>query len=371
MNTDTTALLTLLATKGLGPKTLRTLKASFATWEELLTASDRDLAVAGARSNHITAIHCARNAHTPHAQGKLHALYAKHNIDVITENDKSYPRLLREVPDAPLALFVRGHCDALLHEPFVTIVGAREHTSYGERATYRLAYDLASAGVNIVSGLARGIDAIAHRAALDAHGTTVGVLGGSIDDAHIAPRQNHRLAHAIMESGALISEYPLFTEPTPYTFPARNRIMAAMAHITLVIEAAAKSGTLITAHTALEYNRDVCAVPGSIFSDVSVGTHALIRNGAKIVTCAQDVLAELPHNHSYQYDIATTSQSVSCDTPDEERIFSLLSAEPLHVDKITAMSKLETTRVLSALSLLEIKGMIRNVGGQHYIRVQK
>ncbi len=378
MHAEHAIFLTLLTTRKMTAAAVRTLKKSFATYEMLLAASPEELRAAGAQQHHVDAIAAARATYEAAGADSILAPYVQRNITILLATDDAYPALLAEAPDAPLALFVRGNTTALSRGPLVTIVGSRDHTEYGERAAYSLAHNLARAGVTIVSGLALGVDAVAHRAALDADGVTLGVLGGSVDDACIAPRRNVRLAHALCDRGALLSEYPLGTTPTHYTFPARNRIMAALSHITLVIESAAKSGTLITARNALEYNRDVCAVPGSIFSDMSVGTNALIRDGAKIVTCAQDVLAELPHYTPPQQQQlfgaaepdAATHEALPDLTPDEARVHTILSDEPVHVDKIVTMSKLETTSALSALSLLEIKGLARDIGGKCYVRTR-
>ncbi len=369
-NANHFALLILMQTKGLGAKTLRRWRTTTTSWEDVLQLNANTHPIP-LTAHQQTALAAARRTAAQTNAADILAPYQQNGITLIAYDDPTYPPLLREAPDAPLLLFVRGEHTLLTDSTFVTIVGAREYTAYGKRAAYSLAYDLASAGITIVSGLARGIDAIAHNGALDAGGTTIGVLGGSVDDAHITPRQNHDLAHAVCAHGAIMSEYPLFTEPSKYTFPARNRIMAAMARITLVIEAADKSGTLITAHNALEYNRDVCAVPGSIFSPVSVGTNRLIQSGAKIVTCVQDILEELPQRSSV---ITKSAQNDTADnvmpdyTDNEKRILTCIATEALHVDKIAAMSKLKTTRVLSALSLLEIKGAVRNVGGHCYVR---
>ena len=190
---------------------------------------------------------------------------------------------------------MRGNFDwsSLEHKPLVAIVGSRKFTPYGEQVALRLSHDLAEAGVIVVSGLAFGIDKKAHEGSLDASGETFAVLGGGLIDKDIAPRSHVTLAEKIMKSGALISEYPPHTEIMPGNFPARNRIIAGLIQGIIVIEAAEKSGSLITATLALEYNRDVFAVPGSIFSPVSQGTHALIKRGAKLVTHVQDILEEL------------------------------------------------------------------------------
>lgn len=287
-------------------------------------------------------------------------------IQLITVEDITYPSLLKEIHNPPFILYTRGNFD-YNSKPLITIVGSRHASPYGERVAQVFAQELTAAGIAVASGLAFGIDKAAHKGTLEAHGTTVAVLGNSLDDASIAPHSHLPLAHAIInQGGALLSEYPPVTNATPFTFPARNRILAGISAGTIVIEAARKSGSLITARYALESNREVFAVPGSIFSDASQGPHDLIRSGAKIATSIQDILEEV--SLYTQHAGASTSQPSNLST-DEERIYALLSSEPLHIDKILKTTTLETSQVQSVLAFLEVKGRIKNMGGMHYIRL--
>jgi len=246
----------------------------------------------------------------------------------------------------------------------ITVVGSRKLTSYGKQAAYGLAQDLSRAGITIVSGMALGIDAAAHRGALDAKGKTIAVLGNGLDDKNISPRTNFNLSREIIFSGALVSDYPAGTPALPGSFPARNRIMAGMSLGTLVIESAQASGTLITANLALDFNREIFAVPGSIFSPASEGTNQLIKSGAKLVSSAKDILEEL---NIEKIKEAEKIKKVIPDSPDEEKILKILSNEPLHIDKIIKLSRLKTSTASSTVAIMEMKGMIKNMGGQNYI----
>lgn len=287
-------------------------------------------------------------------------------IELMTEDDPNYPMLLKEIHNPPFILYVRGAVD-YNSKPLIAIVGSRHATPYGERVAGVFAQELVAAGIGVVSGLAFGIDSFAHRGALEAQGDTIAVLGNSLDDASLYPKGNIPLAHGILnQGGTLLSEYPPATQASAYTFPARNRIIAGITQGTIVIEAAKRSGSLITARLALEYNREVFAVPGSIFSDASQGPHTLIRSGAKIATSIQDILEELRP----QSVAATTTHHPSAQlSTDEEKLVPLFSSEPLHIDKILKTTTLETSQAQSALMLLEIKGVVKNIGGMHYIRL--
>lgn len=291
-------------------------------------------------------------------------------VSLIGFLDDAFPELLKEIPDAPALLYVRGHPEAWQRKPLIALVGSRKFTPYGKQVAEELALGLSRAGFTIVSGLAFGIDSVAHEATFEAGGTTVAVLGSGIDDTTLSPQSHRELAHEIISSGgALLSELAPGTSATLGTFPARNRIMAGMTLGTLMVEAATDSGSLITARLALDYNREVFAVPGSIFSPASAGTHALIRAGAKLVTGLTDILEELaPHL------IATTTKDdvevLSQLSEPEQRLYQTLSYEPLHVDKIIEASRLETMSVSVFLTQLEMRGLIKNVGNMHYIRVK-
>lgn len=282
-------------------------------------------------------------------------------VQAVTVQDDIYPPLLKEIYDAPAVLFLRG----ALPDParrHIAVVGSRKASEYGTRVTQEMVKSLAEAGVVIVSGLAYGIDAIAHDTTLTAGGTTMAVLGSGVDDNSIYPSQHRALASRILASGgALLSEFPLGTNPLKQNFPFRNRIIAGICHGTLVVEAALKSGSLITARCALESGRDVYAVPGSIHSETSQGPHNLIKLGATPVTCVQDLfgLEEIPApvEHSYQPR-----------GEEETALWNRLSTTPVHIDEIIRATQLPSQKAGSTLTMLEIKGAVRHHGGQFYTR---
>lgn len=289
-------------------------------------------------------------------------------IAVIPFSDSTFPILLAEIPDAPALLYTRGTFRKWNERPLIAIVGSRKFTAYGKQAASELARSLSQSGYIVVSGLAFGIDKIAHESTLEARGTTLAVLGSGIDDASISPQTHLALSHELLECGALLSELAPGTPPSVGTFPARNRIMAGMCQGTIVIEAAEESGSLITARLALDYNRAVFAVPGSIFSPTSIGTHTLLKEGARLVTGVQDILDELGTGTN-----ALTSHLVSEVAPpdldpDELMIYQLLSREGIHIDKLTVLVRLETMRVNMALTRLELRGLAKNIGNMHYTR---
>lgn len=291
-------------------------------------------------------------------------------ITLHTKNDPTYPKLLQEIPDAPETLYTRGSFNWKNPAPFIAIVGSRKHSSYGVQVAEQLAGDLTRAGIIVISGMAFGIDSIAHRGALEAGGETLAVLGSGIDDSSITPVSHFQLAQTIMQHGSLVSEYPPGTLPTQGSFPMRDRIIAGLCLGTIVIEAPETSGSLITARCALDYNREVFAVPGSIFSPYSIGPNNLIKRGAKTVTGVADILEELRQENLLPDNQETRpSQNLSALSPEEQTLWSLLSHEPLHIDKIIKHSALGAATVSSLLALLEIKGLAKNVGGMHYVRV--
>jgi DNA processing protein len=348
---------------GIGSHRMKLLLDFFGTPENTWRAKRPDLEAAGIGPKLTEQFLESRKTLHPKA---LWEEFLQFDIQAITLEDPNYPKLLKEIPHPPYLLYKRGAFD-WNSASLVTVVGSRRCTPYGKRVAQALARDLASAGVCVVSGLALGIDGIAHRSALEAGGPSVAVLGNSLDDASIAPHSHLNLAHSLIQNGALISEYPPVTTATPATFPARNRIMAGMALGTIVVEAAEKSGTLITARLALEFNREVFAVPGSIFSEASAGPHRLIRSGAKITTCITDILEELNLESKPPYPAPTSPQSDLSEI--EQLIFNSLSQEPVHIDKILKVTKLETSAANSALAFLELKGLAKNVGGMNYVKM--
>ncbi|MFZ2300192.1 MAG: DNA-processing protein DprA [Candidatus Moraniibacteriota bacterium] len=367
MPSRTAILYALSLIPGIGSKTLRDMVAHLGSAEAVWEADEETLlSINGLGPKTVAALITGKRTIDPNKEWES---ITKQGVEVLAFTDETYPHLLKEIPDAPALLYVRGNY-AWQDKPLIAIVGSRKFTAYGEQAAHRFATDLAAAGYIVVSGLAFGIDSIAHKAALEAGSETLAVLGSGIDDPCITPQSHLPLAKAVMRSGALISEYPPGTKATEGTFPARNRIMAGMSLGTLVIEAADRSGTLITARLALDYNREVFAVPGSIFAPSSLGTNALIRAGAKIVTSVQDILEEFPLPERTPASAAATARADNATLSQEEkRILALLSHEPVHVDKIVKASTLGTSSASSALSLLEIKGFARNIGGMNYIKM--
>ncbi len=346
---------------GVGSQKMRLLLNFFGSAEAAWNAGLKDLEQSGIGPALASKIVDERAIINPDKEWEK---LSKENIRMIALGDPDYPRLLKETASPPHIIYMRGELD-FNSAPMISIVGSRKYTNYGAQAATAFAKDLAASGLVVVSGMALGIDSIAHRGALSGDGKTVAVLGGSLDDKNIYPRNNFNLSREIMESGALLSDYPVETPAgIPGNFPARNRIIAGLSLGTLVIEAGEKSGTLITAANALEFNREVFAVPGSIFSPQSAGTNELIRKGAKIVTGVKDILEEL------NLEEAATSAPAAPKIPEnktEEVLLKILSSHPLHIDNLAKMSKLETSACSSALALMEIKGWIKNIGGQNYI----
>jgi len=285
---------------------------------------------------------------------------AKYEIQKIEKSDERYPKLLSQISDPPSVLYCRGNLN-LLNKTSFAVVGTRKLTSYGREACEKITTDLAMAGFTIVSGLALGIDSIAHRAALDAKGKTIAVLGSGVGDETIYPKTNYPLARDILnKEGLIISEYEPGTHATEFTFPKRNRIISGLCHGTLVVEADEKSGSLITARQALDQNRDVFAVPGSIFSRQSLGANALIRRGAKAVSSAQNILEEYEHQPELKLNFFNQDEKdISTQDPARRKILDILkNSGDASVDELITKSEFEASEVLSALTMLEMKGLV-------------
>src|SRR3990167_7392208 len=282
------------------------------------------------------------------------------SIWLIRETDSDYPLLLAQIPNPPFILYGTGRATLFDSQISFGVVGSRKPTSYGIQATELITETLARAGACIISGLALGIDAVAHRTAVEAGGATVAVLGSGIDDESLYPQSNRGLARRITESGGMvISEYPPGTPALKEHFPARNRIISGLSKGILVVEAQEKSGALITARFALEQNRDVFAVPGSIFSLSSKGTNALIQEGAKLVSCGEDILKE--------YGIEYTTKSAPEEPLNEHESFVMnILTESRTVDDIKTLTGLDTPAIIASVSPLEMKSRIRNLGSDTY-----
>jgi DNA processing protein len=283
-------------------------------------------------------------------------------MEIVTFGDAHYPRLLAEIPAPPPVLYFKGTLipeDAIA----VAIVGTRRSTAYGREVASRLATELAEAGVTIVSGLARGIDGVAHQAAVRAGGRTVAVLGSGVNV--IYPAEHANLAAEIMEHGAVVSDYAPDTKPDAVNFPPRNRIISGLSLGVVVVEAPNKSGALITCNFAADQGREVFVVPGSVLASASAGCNRLLRDGARVVTSAADILEDLNLGQRRE---ETAVQQVLPATEEERRLLALVTAEPQHIDELAAAANLAITQGSVLLSMMELKGFVRNVGAQHYVR---
>ena len=284
------------------------------------------------------------------------------NIGKITLQDKNYPAILKEIHDPPKELYIKGEI-INQDKTAIGVVGTRKYTQYGKEVCLDISGKLAKLGITIVSGLAKGIDTFAHQAALESGGRTIAVLGSGMDKNSFFPRSNYSLSEKISQQGAVISEYPPGTRGTHFTFPQRNRIISGLSLGVVVIEAPEESGALITATLALEQNREVFAIPGSIYEKNSIGTNRLIKLGAKLVTDVEDILEELNLSHL----LTTEKKKVKPDNKEEEIILSILSAQPVHIDEIIKKSGLSAGIVNSNLMILELKKAVRNLGKNNYI----
>ncbi|MGI8811617.1 MAG: DNA-processing protein DprA [Pyrinomonadaceae bacterium] len=300
--------------------------------------------------------------------------------DILILDDGSYPRLLREIADPPITLYVRGDWQACFDQPCVAVIGSRQCSTYGANASEMLARDLASRGICVVSGLARGIDTSAHRGAIAGKGKTIAVLGTGLDSVY--PKENTPLVNEILDAGgAVVTQFPLGTPPLKDNFPYRNRIISGLSLGVLIIEASERSGSLITARLATEQNREVMAVPGNITSRNSFGTNYLIKAGAKLVQQWQDVAAELPSeiaasilppkiDETMSNGRGINSQIMPADLSENERkIWPLLSADdPVQIDELLEASRLSFGDLNAALVALDLRDLIRTLPGKQYAK---
>ena len=284
---------------------------------------------------------------------------------IVTQNDPRYPALLLQIPDPPPYFYLFGETAAF--PSAVALVGSRNATDYGRTTTRRLSSDLVRQGIAVVSGLARGIDTAAHEGALDGGGKTVAVLGSGLD--RIYPAENRRLAGRIAASGAVVSEFPPEAGPDGHHFPIRNRIISGMCLGTMIAEATLRSGSLITARLAADQGREVFAVPGSIHSHKSTGTHTLIKQGAKLVEHAGDIIEELsPMLYAAgQDDPSTPAPAAPVLTENEAEVRGVLSPYPIHIDEIGRRLSMDSARLGGLLLSLELKGQVRQLPGKFFV----
>jgi len=284
------------------------------------------------------------------------------NLKIVTFYDEMYPKKLRNLEDAPTVLFYEGNINKLNENLSIAVVGSRKCTNYGINATKLITKELSVNNIIIVSGLAKGIDTYAHSTCVSNGGYTCGVLGCGIDV--IYPKENKALYKAVASTGCIISEYPPGTMPYNFNFPERNRIISALSDVILVVEAGYKSGSLITASRALDQGKDVIVVPGSVFSEQSRGTNKLIKDGAYVFTAMEDIFDLIGiKNRS-----VGTNNSINI-SPKEERIFSILSSDPIHIDDIIRITNVDIKQLYEVLFELQLKNAIMCLAGNYYVKI--
>jgi len=402
LSQETTNLLHLNLIQGIGPKTVQFLIKILGSAERVLNASSQELQ----KIEGLTPSARERLIHKKLGCPLERELELIHEFgcQIVTFYDAEYPPLLKEIDTPPLILYVRGELkpeDALS----IALVGSRQAKDYGRRVSYQLSYQLAKRGLTVISGFAKGIDTCAHRGALEADGRTIAVMGNGLS--LIYPAANSELVEKVIESGALVSEFPMGMKPRSENFPRRNRIISGLTLGTVVVEASNRSGALITARLASEQGREVFAVPGEIFSELSTGTHKLIDNGAKLISTVDDLLEALPQ-HALRQVSALTPESekaaaiperpsvvkgkldqTSSTTPkttatekkttvpvvpppdlttDEKTVFNAIEVPSSHIDTIVRTTQLPISQVSSLLLMLELKGAIQQLPGKQFAK---
>ena len=401
---ETKSLVHLSIIPGVGDQTIQRLLTAFGSAQRALDATLDELA----RVDGVTATICQQlvSGKSRVSVDRELELVEAHNCRLVAIHDSAYPVLLKEIPDPPILLYVRGELgepDA----PSLTIVGTRSPTNYGKAISRQLSRQLAENGVTIISGFARGIDRCAHEGALEASGRTIAVLGNGLSQ--IYPDENRDLAEEIVKSGALISEFPMMTRPLPGNFPRRNRLVSGMSSGTVVVEASMRSGSLITARHAAEQGREVFAVPGQIFSKQSKGAHQLINEGAKLINAIDDIWeafpdqrltpsldasqTRLPPGQIGSTQAQTSSNLFGEDSdrdtsvgsagtsaappppksmpqlnPDERTVLEAIDAPSSHIDQIARTTSLPMNKVSSTLVMLELKGIVQQMPGKQFAR---
>jgi DNA processing protein len=353
-------LLRLQSVPGIGSQRMRALMARFRSPEVILNASMRELMEVDGIEK--TLAHHIRTAPDGRFADEQIFLLDKANARIVTFWDGEYPSLLKKIFDPPVLLFMRGEFAAADCKG-IAIVGTRSPSAYGRLMAQRFAGELARNGLTVVSGLARGVDTIAHREVLAQGGRTIAVLGSGVDV--IYPDENSKLADQIAGQGAVVSEFSMGAKPDAPHFPRRNRIISGLCVATLVIEAGQSSGALITADCALEQDREVFAIPGNINNPKSYGCNRLIQQGAKLVHSIEDIWEEIGATIHANTDDRLPNLAL---TEQEKKIYSLLSQEPLHIDLIAQKSGLPTSQALATLLTLELKNLVRQVVGKNFVR---
>lgn len=355
------AILSLLNVPKVGPQKVRNLVSKYKTPENIFKLTEQELcSVEGIDQRSARAIRSFKDFDI----GKQLAdkTIAK-GITIYTLWDKEYPQLLKKIYDPPVLLYSIGK-PLNVKEDTVAIVGTRSATQYGKRVTIKLATELSSKNIVIVSGLARGIDTFAHTATVQNNQRTIAVLGSGLDI--IYPAENRKLVENILEKGTIVSEFPIGTKPEASNFPKRNRIISGLCHATIVVEAGNKSGAILTALNAVDQNREIFAVPGRIDDKQSLGCIRLIRNGAIPVQNGEQVIDNIK-NQLY-HPITPVQQKIRLDlTNEEQKVFKHLSNDPIHIDLLSEKSVIGVTTLLGLLLSLELKGAIMQIGGKQFV----
>ncbi|MCI4625929.1 MAG: DNA-processing protein DprA [Candidatus Magnetoovum sp. WYHC-5] len=371
MNDELKSLIALSTLNDIGPGTIRKLLTLFGTADNVFKSSIAELmqveGVGKGRAESIATFN--KWSKVDKIIERLEVTGAK----VITSTDGVFPELLREIPSCPVLLYVRGDIKKEDHYAFA-VVGSRKASHYGISVTEKFTRELSEAGFTIVSGLARGIDSVAHRQAIKSSARTIAVLGCGVDIAY--PPENANLMERIVERGAVVSEYPPGTRPHKEHFPIRNRIISGLSLGVLVTEATKKSGSLITASIAIEQNREVFAVPGNIMSPSAAGAHNLIKSGAKLVQGIEDIINELSpllkgfiRQDQQEYHKSAQDKSAHLLNEDEQMLCKAMSLEPTHIDDITRLCGMPTNKALSILLNLELRGIVKQVEGMNFLLI--
>ncbi|MBI5415782.1 MAG: DNA-protecting protein DprA [Candidatus Omnitrophica bacterium] len=365
------ALLILNAVAGIGNSTIRKLLEYYGGALKVLSLTEEQLTADQAVSSMLA----AAIVQFPKDEflSSERSLVARQHARVLTFQDKDYPSRLRDIADAPVVVYVRGQLSVEL-APAIAVVGSRRASLYGMAVAEQFAGRLAELGITVVSGMAKGIDAAAHRGALRAGGATVAVLGCGLNT--IYPPENEKLFTEIAAGGAVISEFPMTMPPIAHNFPRRNRIISGLSLGVIVVEAAQKSGALITADFALEQGREVYAVPGNVNSMTSQGVHNLIKQGAKLVTSVEDILEDLsPHLRAVTGEprkdkdaLAVDDKGLAALTQSERLIYDSISDRPVHIDDLADRCGTDVLRMTVALSRLELKHLIKQLPGKLFVR---
>ncbi len=345
----------------IGPAKFRRIKNYFSSFKKAWLANEKQLLKAGLNEKIVRSIVQNRIKIDPL---KEWASFQMSDFQLISEDCSAYPQQLKEIKSSPFLLFSWGDV-SLLKKKQLAVVGTRRFSPYGQLITEKLVAEISQSGLVITSGLAQGIDSFAHQTALASNCPTLAVLGNGFNETLNRGISKQLADQIIAQGGLIISEYPPNFKATRFTFPARNRIISGLSLGTLVIEAGESSGALITARYALEQNREVFSIPGNILSAQSVGTHQLLKEGAQLVTSANDVL------EAFNFSSVQTSlidEKHSFENKTEAKIYQQLSLEPLHIDKIAKKCQLNSALVSAKLSLLELQGLARNIGGGMFIK---